>query len=182
MAQVIRIMVAVMPDEKNEIVEYLLSDGKMPVKFRSLLSIIVSNKLCEKSCRWCEMNDILEAKIPAVYGSGHVVETGKSAWKLEMSKKLSVNRDFIFLNQSIYFRFGPIDKVFLGTSVSINNATQAIKLALDYKGKLWYEAFSIVDDLEHISNSKAKQILGFDPEESKYSKDQIHSLLDERTR
>jgi len=84
--------------------------------------------------------------------------------------------------ETVVLRFGPIDKVFLGTSVSINNAAQAIELALDYQGELWYEAFSIVDDLKHIDNSKAKRILGYKPEKPQYSKDQIHSLLDERTR
>jgi len=51
--------------------------------------------------------------------------------------------------QTVTLRFGPINKVFLGMSVSINNATQAIKLALDYPGELWYEPFSIVDEIEH---------------------------------
>ncbi len=110
-------MVAVMTDEKNEIVEYLLSDGKMPVKLRSLMSIIVSNKLCKKACRWCKMNDILEANIPAVCGSRQVVETGKIAWILEMSKKLAVNRNFIFQTQSVFFRFRPVDKDLLGKSL-----------------------------------------------------------------
>ncbi|MBL7159916.1 NAD(P)-dependent oxidoreductase [Candidatus Microgenomates bacterium] len=82
--------------------------------------------------------------------------------------------------QTVVLRFGPINKVFLGTSVSINNAVQAIKLALDYEDELWYEAFSIVDDLEHISNLKARKILGYKPEKPNYSQDQIHSLLDER--
>lgn len=82
--------------------------------------------------------------------------------------------------QTISLRFGPINKVFLGTSVSINNATQAIKLALDYKGKLWYEAFNIVDNLKHIDNFKAKKILGYKPEKPNYTKEQIHSLLKEK--
>lgn len=84
--------------------------------------------------------------------------------------------------QAAALRFGPINKVFLGTSVSINNATQAIKLALDYKGKLWYEAFSIVDELSHINISKARNILGYRPEKPNYSKNQIHSTLEEKTK
>jgi len=77
--------------------------------------------------------------------------------------------------QTTALRFGPINKVFLGTSVSIGNATQAINLALRYKGELWYEAFSIVDDVQHIDISKAKKILHYNPEKQKYSKSQIHS-------
>jgi len=73
--------------------------------------------------------------------------------------------------QTVALRFGPINKVFLGTSVSINNATQAIKLALDYSGELWYEAFSIVDEIAHIDISKAKRILGYHPEMPDYLRD-----------
>ena len=113
-AFMIRIMVAVMSDDENEIIENLLSDGKVPVKLRSLLSVIVSDKLCKESCRRCKMNYVLEAKIPAVYGSGHIVETGKSTWRLEMSKKLSVNRDFIFQTQSVFFKLWSVDKDLLG--------------------------------------------------------------------
>lgn len=82
--------------------------------------------------------------------------------------------------QTIALRFGPINKVFLGTSVSINNATQAIKLALDYKGELWYEPFSIVDEIDHIDITKAKKILGYKPEKPNYTKEQIHSTLKEK--
>lgn len=84
--------------------------------------------------------------------------------------------------QTVALRFGPINKVFLGTSVSINNATQAIKLALDYSGELWYEAFSIVDELPHIDISKAKKILGYQPEKPSYTSKQIHSLFKDRTK
>jgi len=84
--------------------------------------------------------------------------------------------------QTVVLRFGPIDKLFLGTSVSINNATQAIKLALDYKDEFWYEPFSIVDEISHIDISKAKQILGYKPEKPNYSKDQIHSTLENKAR
>ncbi|MFZ6034982.1 MAG: NAD-dependent epimerase/dehydratase family protein [Patescibacteria group bacterium] len=76
--------------------------------------------------------------------------------------------------QTVALRFGPINKVFLNTSVSINNAAQAIKKAIDYEGELWYEAFSIVDEIPHIDISKAKAILGYDPEKPIYTKDQIH--------
>lgn len=79
-------------------------------------------------------------------------------------------------------RFGPINKVFLGTSVSIGNATQAIKLALDYNGEFWYEPFSIVDEIAHIDISKAKKLLGYTPENPNYSPEQIHSTLDAKAK
>jgi len=84
--------------------------------------------------------------------------------------------------QTTTLRFGPINKVFLGTSVSINNATQAIKLALDYEGELWYEPFSIVDDISHIDISKAKEILKYNPENPNYTQEQIHSTLEDRAK
>lgn len=84
--------------------------------------------------------------------------------------------------QTTALRFGPINKVFLGTSVSINNATLAIKLTLDYSGELWYEPFSIVDEVFHIDISKAKNILGYKPEKPNYSKEQIHSTLEAKTK
>ena len=83
--------------------------------------------------------------------------------------------------QTVALRFGPINKVFLGTSVSINNATQAIKLALDCSRELWYEPFSIVDELPHIDISKARKILGYRPEKPRYSPEHIHSTFDQRT-
>lgn len=82
--------------------------------------------------------------------------------------------------QTVPLRFGPINKVFLGTSVSVNNATQAIRLALDYSGEFWYEPFSIVDEIRHIDISKAKKILGYAPEKPKYTKKQIHSTIKDR--
>lgn len=84
--------------------------------------------------------------------------------------------------QTAALRFGPINKVFLGTSVSINNATQAIKVALDYQNELWYEAFSIVDEIPHIDISKAKHVLGYKPETPNYSPEQMHSSFEERTK
>lgn len=84
--------------------------------------------------------------------------------------------------QTTTLRFGPINKVFLGTSVSMNNATQAIKLALEYKGEFWYEPFSIVDEVAHIDISKAKKILGYNPEKTNYTGDQLHSTFEERTK
>lgn len=84
--------------------------------------------------------------------------------------------------QTVALRFGPINKVFLGTSVSSENATQAIKLALEYSGDLWYEPFSIVDDIPHIDITKARKILGYSPVEPNYSEAQKHSLFEDRTR
>lgn len=84
--------------------------------------------------------------------------------------------------QTVALRFGPIDKVFLGTSVSLENATHALVLALNAKAELWYEPFSIVDELPHIDITKARTILGYEPQKPAYMPEQIHSSLEERTK
>lgn len=84
--------------------------------------------------------------------------------------------------QTVALRFGPLNKVFLGTSVSINNATQAVKLSLESKKEFWYEPFSIVDEIEHIDISKAKAQLGYKPEKPNYAADDIRSGLDAKTK
>lgn len=84
--------------------------------------------------------------------------------------------------QTIALRFGPINKVFLGTSVSIYNATQAINLALDSDKEFWYEAFSIVDPIDHIDISKAKNLLGYSPETPSYPVESIRSSINERAK
>lgn len=50
-----------------------------------------------------------------------------------------------------------------GTMVSVNNAIQGIKKAMEFNGTLWYEAFNIADKLENIDISKAQKILGYNP-------------------
>jgi len=131
---------------------------KIPIKEDNLFvsQYILANKL---SCRDIDlsyhMSKVMAEQIMAWYG---------------------LNKEI----QTVALRFGPINKVFLGTSVSINNATQAIKLALDYTGEFWYEPFSIVDEISHIDVSKARNILGYHPEKPNYSKEQIHSTIDQK--
>lgn len=84
--------------------------------------------------------------------------------------------------QTIALRFGPIGKQFLGTSVSLDNAIHAIDCALRSTEEFWYEPFSIVDDLEHIDTSRAKDRLGYAPHPVEYVGEAIHSTLDERSR
>ncbi len=83
--------------------------------------------------------------------------------------------------QTTALRFGPIGKVFLGTSVSDASATQAIKLAIETDKELWYEPFSIVDELGHIDISKAKEMLGYQPEKISYPAEKIRSSFEDRT-
>ena len=84
--------------------------------------------------------------------------------------------------ETIASRFGPINKQFLVTSVSLDNATNTIDRAIRSKGEFWYEPFSIVDELLHIDTSRAKERLGYAPCPIEYAEDQVHSTLDERAR
>ncbi|MBI2404945.1 hypothetical protein HYV22_02085, partial [Candidatus Gottesmanbacteria bacterium] len=69
-----------------------------------------------------------------------------------------------------------------GTSVSIDNATHAIKQTVDHQGQFWYEAFSIVDEIPHIDITKAKKILGYKPEKPDYTGEQLHSTIKDKAK
>jgi nucleoside-diphosphate-sugar epimerase len=60
--------------------------------------------------------------------------------------------------RGVYKPFGE-----LKLHVKIENALQAIEKAIESKRKLWYEAFSIVDEIEGVDISKAKRLLGYNP-------------------
>ncbi len=77
--------------------------------------------------------------------------------------------------EAVVLRLAPVNKVSINTSVSFDNATQAIELAINAKGPFWYEAFSIVDPgLPHIGHKKATEMLGYHPTKPTYTPDQIH--------
>ena len=60
--------------------------------------------------------------------------------------------------KGVYNPFGE-----LKLHVKIENALQAIENAIESDKKLWYEAFSIVDEIEGVDISKAKKILNYKP-------------------
>lgn len=60
--------------------------------------------------------------------------------------------------KGVYKPFGE-----LKLHVKIENALQAIENAIESDKKLWYEAFSIVDEIEGVDISKAKKILNYKP-------------------
>ena len=70
----------------------------------------------------------------------------------------------------IILRFGPtrpkgVYKPFgeLKLHLKIENALQIIASAIKTDKKLWYEAFSVVDDIEGVDISKAKKMLNYKP-------------------
>jgi nucleoside-diphosphate-sugar epimerase len=82
--------------------------------------------------------------------------------------------------ETVAIRIGPVDKVFLGTSVSTDNAAQGLYKALTCTTALWYEAFSIVDDVQHIDTQKAKAVLGYVPVMPNYPAESIRSDISAR--
>ena len=78
--------------------------------------------------------------------------------------------DFLKKFEVIILRLGPtrpkgVYKPFgeLKLHTKIENALQAIENAIELNKKLWYEAFSIVDEIKGVDISKAKKLLGYRP-------------------
>jgi nucleoside-diphosphate-sugar epimerase len=71
--------------------------------------------------------------------------------------------------QTIILRLGPIGPKrgetwkLEGVSLDIDNAIKAIELSIETKEKLWYETFTITDDVSNSDISKAKKILNYKP-------------------
>ena len=72
--------------------------------------------------------------------------------------------------QVIILRFGPTRESGayrpfgeLGLHLKIENALQILESAINIEKELWYEAFTVVDEIENVDISKAKELLGYDP-------------------
>ena len=71
--------------------------------------------------------------------------------------------------QVVILRLGPIGGklgeswILEGITLKIKNAIQAIELAINVNKELWYEAFTITDDVKQVDISKAKKILEYKP-------------------
>lgn len=111
-------------------------------------------------CRPCDLS----------YHTSKVMSEQQVAW-YGLNKKV----------ETLALRFGPVGKVFLGTSVSMDNACHAIDISLSSPNEFWYEPFSIVDDIPHIDITKARTMLGYTPTQPKYPAEVIRSTFEERT-
>lgn len=85
-----------------------------------------------------------------------------------MAEQVLANFGLTKKMNTIILRFGPtrpkgIHKPFLGVHLKIENAIQAIVLAIETKKELWYESFTITDELDIVDVSKAKEMLGYVP-------------------
>lgn len=72
--------------------------------------------------------------------------------------------------QVIILRFGPIgDKTGTkwnldGVTLKVENAVQSITKAVNNKNEVWYEAFTVTDNVDGVDISKAEKILDYKPE------------------
>lgn len=71
----------------------------------------------------------------------------------------------------VILRFGPTRKRGeyrpfgnLKLHLKIENALQALNLAIGLKKEIWYEAFTITDEIKDVDLAKAKEILGYNPQ------------------
>lgn len=88
-----------------------------------------------------------------------------------IAEQILANYGILKKFEVIILRFGPtrakdIYNPFgeLKLHLKIENALQVIDLAINTNRKIWYEAFTIVDDnIKDVDISKAKEILGYNP-------------------
>jgi len=101
------------------------------------------------SCRECDItystSKVISEQILANYG---------------LTKKMEV----------IILRFGPTRKKGeyrpfgdLKLHLKIENALQILESAINTKKKIWYEAFTVTDNIDNVDISKAKKILNYKP-------------------
>ncbi|MFB6076398.1 MAG: hypothetical protein ABEK17_04610 [Candidatus Aenigmatarchaeota archaeon] len=50
-----------------------------------------------------------------------------------------------------------------GITLGVENAIEALIKSIETEKNLWYEAFTITDDVEGVDISKARDILGYNP-------------------
>jgi nucleoside-diphosphate-sugar epimerase len=87
-----------------------------------------------------------------------------------IAEQILANYGLTKKTQIIILRFGPTRKEGeyrpfgdLKLHLKIENALQAIKLAIETKKEIWYEAFNIIDRIDKVDISKAKEFLGYNP-------------------
>lgn len=110
----------------------------------SILTQIQGELKCDNSCISYSTSKVIAEQILANYG---------------LTKKL----------QTIILRLGPIgpnrEEIWKleGVSLNIDNAIKAIELSIETEKELWYETFTITDDVPNSDISKAKKILNYKP-------------------
>lgn len=144
-------MIAVMTENQDQIFEGIEPEGKMPVKFCSLTPVIMGDKLSKKRYVFYEEDDVSKTIIPSIIRSFKIVVTGKVAGKLEVSKKLAMKSDSVFLEERFFILVRPIDEDFLAeqdtSSQDKKNAKECgIELFVSSHSKYLDQSHPIYDD------------------------------------
>lgn len=109
-----------------------------------ILTQIQGELKCDNSCISYSTSKVIAEQILANYG---------------LTKKI----------QTIILRLGPIGPKrgeiwkLEGVSLDIDNAIKAIELSIETEKELWYEFFTITDEVKNSDISKAKKILNYKP-------------------
>ena len=120
--------------------------------------------------QYLKADDLQMRDIDLSYHISKVMAEQALAW-YGLNKKIQV----------IALRYGPTDHVNIGAHVSIENVIQATDLAISNPNEFWYEAFSIVDgDVDYIDISKARKMLGYNPQPATYTKEQTVATFEDR--
>lgn len=86
----------------------------MPVKFSAAMIVVMSHELGKEDRVFRKKYDISKPIIPSICCSTEIIATGKSARKLEMAEKLSMENDFLFLVDRLFLKIRTIDKNYVG--------------------------------------------------------------------
>lgn len=86
----------------------------MPVKFGAAMIVVMSYELGKEGCVFRNKDNISKPIIPSICYSTEIIITGKSAGKLEMAEKLSMESDFLFLADRFFLKIGTVDKDYVG--------------------------------------------------------------------
>ena len=85
----------------------------MPIKFSAAKIIVMSHELGKEDCVFRNKDDISKPIIPYICCSTEIIITGKRAGKLEMTEKLSMESDFLFLADRLFLKIGTVDKEYV---------------------------------------------------------------------
>ena len=95
-ALVVRIMIAVVAHNQHQIFQQYISKREMPVKLCPFVAVIMSDELAKDRGVFSKKDKVLESEIKSIFGSAEVVIAGKGRRKLELSKDLSMKKEFFF--------------------------------------------------------------------------------------
>lgn len=87
---VVRIMIAVVAEDQNQVFKGIIPESKIPIEFRPFASIVVGHKLSEKRDVFSKENGSVKSIVPPIFRTCEIIVAGKGSGKLKLPKKLSM--------------------------------------------------------------------------------------------